>query len=331
MNYRTIGRLVSDDQSLFTVNAPLNRTELYTSLKEDVLQNVDNLIDAAEELYNEEGISEDEQLSLEAELEKYLKLKENIVNEWDNITKIHEDSLRSYSIEFDENDNTTLNSDERTRESGWADANKIDSFRKASVAIKLVLSTVPYTETLEDGSVVTQESSVGGAILIPTSQVYMAVMNTVHDNLTVEEMMENLRKMALKDSNYASLYRRLTKSESLSVPASLVDNLSNRYNSQLLTSFWSTFKKQNPDVQTVFVLENGSIVVGDSNFTTAARQLREKFRNSIIGTMKDPKNKFFYYNTDKKAYFGKKGSATSIKPNTSSRISFLKDLKWSKR
>jgi hypothetical protein len=326
MNYRTISRLVSNDKSLFTVNAPLNRTELYTSLKEDVLQNVDNLIDAAEELYNEEGISEDEQLSLEAELEKYLKLKENIVNEWDNITKIHEDSLRSYSIEFDENDNTTLNSDERTRESGWADANKIDSFRKASVAIKLVLSTVPYTETLEDGSVVTQESSVGGAILIPTSQVYMAVMNTVHDNLTVEEMMENLRKMALKDSNYASLYKRLTKSNDLSVPASLVDNLNNRYNSQLLTSFWSTFKKQNPDVQTVFVLENGSIVVGDSNFTTAARQLREKFRNSIIGTMKDPKNKFFYYNTNKKAYFGKKGSATSVKPNTNSRISFLKDL-----
>ena len=326
MNYRTIGRLVSDDQSLFTVNAPLNRAELYTSLKEDVLQNVDNLIEAVEELYNEEGISEDEQLSLEAELEKYLTLKENIVNEWDNITKIHEDSLRSYSIEFDENDNTILNSDERTRESGWADANKIDSFRKASVAIKLVLSTIPYTETLEDGSVVTQESSVGGAILIPTSQVYMAVMNTVHDNLTVEEMMENLRKMSLEDSNYASLYRRLTKNDDLSVPASLVDNLKNRYNSQLLTSFWSTFKKQNPDVQTVFVLENGSIVVGDSNFTTAARQLREKFRNSIIRTMKDPKNKFFYYNTAKKAYFGKKGSASSIKANTANRIAFLKDL-----
>jgi hypothetical protein len=325
MNYRTISMLVTGDKDLFTVNS-LNKIELYSSLKDGVLQNIDNLIDVAEELYNEEDISEDEQLSIEATLEKYLNLKENIVSEWDNIIKIHEDSLRNYSIEFDENDNTTLNSDERTRESGWADANKIDSFRKASTAIKLLLSTIPYTETLDDGSVVTQESSVGGAILIPTSQVYMAVMSNVHDDLSLEEMMESLRKMAQSDQNYASLYRRLTKNKDISVPADLTNLLNNRYNGQLLTSFWSTFKKQNPDVQTVFVLENGSIVVGDSNFTTAARQLREKYKNSIIKTIKSPNNKFFYYDTTKKAYFGKKGSLNSVKNDTTSRIKFLKEL-----
>jgi hypothetical protein len=117
-----------------------------------------------------------------------------------------------YNIEFDENDQVQLNSDERAKESGWFDATKIDSFKKANGAVKLLLSTVPVVDN--NGDFV--YSPINGVTLLPASQVYMSLMNNLHTSRTIDEMMERLRKMAENDPNYRTLYGRLTNTSYVS-------------------------------------------------------------------------------------------------------------------
>jgi hypothetical protein len=136
-------------------------------------------------------------------------------------------------------------------------------------------------------------------------------MNRVSSSRNLDEMMENLRKLASSDINYQTLYTRLTKNSDLGQPADL-SKLNNIHDIQLLTSFWRSFKKQSPDVKNVYVLENGEVVVGDSNFTTAARQTADEFLNNIRKVVQAKNNPYFSYNAKDRVYEGKKGSTKSI-------------------
>jgi hypothetical protein len=303
MTYTTLTDLVSDNKSLFGVQT-LDKKKLYERLLADMQETSLQSAKAAEALVAQGKITEQQaQPFYDSSFAFWKKITDN----WEDIKQKHEEYLKTYSIEFDENDQAQINSDERSKESGWQDATKIDVFRKANGAIKLLLSTVPIVNNNNDFVY----SSINGVKLLPTSQVFMSLMNNLHTSLTIDEMMERLREMAKNDPNYRTLYSRLTNTSYTSDTLDLSD-ISEIHDGQLLTAFWRTFKKQNPDVKNVYIFENGDVEVGDSSLSTAARQVAseyvEDFKKVLNGT-----NPYFTYSTERNAYIGKPEGIKDVK------------------
>ena len=320
MLYRTITDIVDKGDSLFKATADTKRDELYDRLRDDVETRILLGAATANKLVKEGKITK---VKAEATIAKYIAMADAVMTsekDWNEIVDKYEEKLKTYGIEFDENDNAQLTSDERSGKETWADANKIDSFKKANPTIKLLLSSVPYINA--EGKI--DYSTINGAKLIPTSEVYMAIMNKVHASRNIDDMVENLRKLALTDSRYAPIYTRLTKNPSVKEKG--LGNIKTMADVMLVSAFWKSFKKQNPNVKNVFILDNGDVVVGDSNFTSAARELRDDYIGAIKSTVRSA-NQFFEYKEKDKAYYGKKGSIADGKLSyLDNKIEFLKEL-----
>ena len=321
MTFVTLSYLMDDNQALFNI-PDINKTELYTTLKENLLDRVVQQIVAAEDMVAEGQFTQQEVQHI---IDNAEMLYQNIENNWDSLKEKHEEYLKTYSIEFDENDELALNNDEKSKEDPYGDANKIDHFRKANSAVKLILATLPMVDSKGNRQV----SSVGGVKLIPLSEAYMAVINNVHDSVNEDAMIEGIRQMAIADKNYERLYSRLTKSPS---STNIINwDSFNEYDLKLLTSFLGTFNKQNPDVKLLNILAGGETQITDSNFSTAARQSKNDFVNDIRGVIKD-KNPFFEFSVKEKGYVKKKGKDKKdpfdnvTLGDDASRIKFLKDL-----
>lgn len=312
MTYITLTDLVKNNESLF--NLPkINKTELYKKLKVDLQKTALKSRKAAEELIKQGKITNAQAIPT---IEKSIALWKSITNEWDFLVKKHAEYLRIYNIEFDENDEIVLTDEDRSGKSDWQDSTKIDNFKKANSAIKLLLSTLPRVTS--DNKFV--YSSINGVKLLPTSEVFMAIMNKVHNARTIDEMLDRLKTMSEEDNNYKTLYNRLTKNNAD------LSELSQVHDAQLLSAFWRTFKKQNPDVKNVYIFENGDVEVGDSNLSSAARQISADYSNAIVKTVKS-KNPYFEYSQKERAFIGKPAGVKGVNlSNDQNRIDFLKSL-----
>jgi hypothetical protein len=261
MTYLTLTDLVQNNESLFSLATPkFNKEQLYTRLKEEVQTVIAQTAGETQRLVDQGLITQKQAASKIADT---ISLWKSVTDQWDELVDKHQEQLKSYNIEFDENDDVLINDEDASRKADYQSANKIDSFKKANAAIKLLLSTIPITRTNDSGEVETIPSSINGVKLLPTSEVYMAIMNNVHTSRNIDEMMERVRQMALNDTNYQALYRRLTKNDDLDSPAELTSTIKDTHDLQLLSGLWKTFKKQSPDVKNVYILENGDISVGD--------------------------------------------------------------------
>lgn len=286
MTYSTLTDLIKTDKSLFTI-ASVNKKELYDKLQKELLEIVRwkgsqyESAAAKGELTNEEAAREVGNLKT---------LYKNIKADWNDIIAKHQEYLKTYSIEFDENDNSILTDENNSGKGDYQAANKIDSFRRANSAIKILLATLPVTEVTNEG-VKIKRSSIGGAVLMPSDQVFINLMNQLHDSTNVDDMFDRLRTMALGNPNYASLYKRLTKlAPSEQVDFSKLDDTG----LQLVSAFWKSFKRQNSDVISVFVLPEGDIVISDSTLSSAAKQSKRDMTANLINTIKGD-NKYVKY------------------------------------
>jgi len=306
MTYTTLTDLIKDNKSLFTIPKLKgeNKAKLYERLLADMQETVLQPAKAAEALVDDKKLTAEQAQPV---YDSAFALWKKVTDNWEDIKKKHEEYLKTYDIEFDENDQLQMTSDERSKESGWMDATKIDSFKKANGAIKLLLSTIPIVTNNNDFVY----SNINGVKLLPTSQVFMSLMNNLHTSRTIDDMMERLRDMAKNDPNYRTLYLRLTNTSYDSNTLDLA-NISEVHDGQILAAFWRTFKKQNPDVKNVYIFENGDIEVGDSTLASAARQVAseyvENFKKVLAGT-----NPYFTYSTERKAYIGKPEGIKDVK------------------
>jgi hypothetical protein len=128
-------------------------------------------------------------------------------------------------------------------------------------------------------------SSINGVRLLPVSEVYMTLLNKTHSSRSVDEMISRIYEIAKDDENYRTLYERITKTK-------YIDNnfdfssIKNTNEERLISALWKLLKKQNPEVKNLFILENGEAQVGDSNFSTATRQLSATYTSAVINSIK---------------------------------------------
>jgi ABC-type transporter Mla subunit MlaD len=318
MTYLTLTDMIKTDESLFEVEN-VNKTELYNKLKTQILQTIGVRIQAFQAAVKDNTYTQEQ---VDPYISNDLQLMQNIEDQWNTIVERHQEYLKSYQIEFDEDENLMVRDEHNSGKSDYQDASKIDNFKKASSAIKLLLSTIPQVDS--EGKLV--RSSINGALLLPVGKTYISLMNNLHNSASIEEMLENLRKMAENDVNYRTLYKRITK-RSWEDKGVDLGQIKTQHALQLISSLWNTFKKQNPSVKNVFILENGEVVVGEANLASAGEQIRNEYINSIVFKAKEGKG-FFTYNEKEKAFVGdpaKLAKVTNL-ATPAGLTSFLKEL-----
>lgn len=314
MTYIVVRDLFEENKGLFEITKK-KKSEEYKKLQDEL---GDLMADNINEI--EKMVVDGEATAAEADTltDHYNNLYENIINNWESIVEKHQEYLRSYNIEFDENDEFDFVSYEKSKDDPYGDSRKIDNMRKTNAAVKLLLASLPVIQS--NGS--EKLSSIGGYTLIPMSEMFMGVMNNVHTSRSMTEMVNRVKLMADDDPKYIKLYNRLSKLKN-------IEDLDNAADLQLLSAFWRSFKKQSPTVKTVYVLDNGDIQVGDSNFTTAARQVKDEMLNSIKKAIADG-SKYFVKSENGKSYIGNadaiKGDVKIGKDNLDAQVSFLKEL-----
>jgi len=322
MTYLTLSKLSRTSQSLFGVQKQ-NKTQLYAELKRNILE--DTVKRYATELYKSVKLKERTLEEITPVVNNLQDLYENIKKDWEAIVEKHLEQLKTYSIEFDENDDLLINDEDNSGKSDYVDARKVDSFRKANSVIKLLLATIPSVKVVS-GKIEPVYSSIGGKVLLPSDQAFITLMNTVHDSTNIDVMFDKLRELSISNPNYEVLYRRLTNG------ASINDKLDfsklEEHDLQLVTAFWNAMKKQNPEVVTVFTLPSGEIVVGDSVLSGAARQAKREMINNIAESIRSGKSKAFLYDKKRNRYYPSlwvKGISFG-KSDINQYISFLNDV-----
>jgi len=307
MTYELLTRVVKPGGNIFNITP----TTISNEEMKDALQKVALKPRKAAETLIENGKMTEEEAA--PAIEKSNSLWNKITDNWDALVEKHKEYLLSYNIEFDENDQVNVLQD-KGKDETYASAEKIDNFRKANSAIKLLLSTIPIVRNEQ-----LVYTSINGAKLIPTSEVYMAIINRTYSATNPDEMLKSLRQLAIDDENYRTLYRRITGQKFDDGDLSY-DNLEKDHQLRLVNALWALFNKQNPTVKNLYILDNGDVQVGDSNFTTAARQLADEFKNGVISSVKS-ETRYFEYSGLRKGYAPKvdsKGKAViaSVPTNT---------------
>jgi hypothetical protein len=316
LTYLTITNITANDESLFK-SVDLNGKLLYNVLNRQLITKISETKLLASELLEEGYTAED----VQPIIDETNLLIGAVESQWDNIVDIHKEHLASYQITFDEGGNLQVNDQDKVKESDYLNATQIDTIRRANPAVKLLLSTVAVVDN--DGYII--PSSIGGVNVLPMSKVFITMMNNLHTSRGLDEMITRLHDLAKSDSHYRALYQRIVKRPYTQSGIDL-SKIQHQHGAQLLSAIWQTFKKQNPDVKNVFVLESGEVVIGDANLSDAASQLREDFINAMI--MKAKKgSKFFLFDKKKKAFIGSPGAVKNFNINSPVAISkFLNEL-----
>lgn len=318
MTFLTLIDMIQTDKGLFTTVTDLNQEEFYKNLQSQILYVTGKDIREAKRKVNAKLITQEEADKTIIPREALMK---NIIKDWDKIIEKHKEYILRYDIEFDENDNLQVTDENKVKESDNWDSTKIDNFRKMNSAMKLLLATLPKMDA-QGNSIL---SSIGGKVLIPVSKTYIQLMNKLSGSVNPGDMIMRLRDMAEDDVNYRALYKRITKTSWEDKGVNL-KGVKSVHSAQLLTIFWNTFNKLNPTVKNVYIYENGEVVVGDANLSTAASQRRSEYINSLVLKVKGGSNYFTYSDKDK-AYIGNSAKVKTLNfDSLSSYMEFLNNL-----
>jgi hypothetical protein len=278
------------NEGLFSVE-DLDRTELYDALKDDIEQVVyGDVLDWGTYTLEEDPSKESEVAPIVANAKA---LRDTIFANWDAIVKKHEEEyLSSYSVKLTDEEANFRNEYTTTGKGDeYNDSNQVDSFRKSSAAIKLLLATVPVL----DQNGLNAVSSIGGVVLEPMGKVYTTLLNSLHNSVDINDMMERLRKLSLEQPQYAVVYSRLTNGLPNSVKDDYFKNIEDFSGLQLSAAFYKSFDLQNPEVKTTFVLQNGDVSISDATLANATDQISSEMESSIIKAIKND-GKFLGFN-----------------------------------
>jgi hypothetical protein len=299
MTFITVKDMIDRKESLFNVVKPRQK-ELYQMLQVRMLDVIGYQIDLVVDNIADGTTTQKDGTKQKNDLEA---LYINVYDKWDDIIELHKQKLKTFDIQFDENDELVLGDEDASGKSDWQDARKIDSFRKANSAVKLLLGTLPvsYVGVNEKGERELQNklSSIGGAILLPADEVFIKLKNKLHNSLSPDEMLSTLRDMAKTDPTYENLYVKLTKTS----PGAAINFKSFDQSAiQLMSAFWKAMKSQNADAISVFVLPGGEVIVSDSTLTSSAKQAKREMTNDMIDKIKF-NSKLFSYDSKTGRYF----------------------------
>jgi hypothetical protein len=245
---------------------------------------------------------------------------------WNQLVERTKDYLRTFRIEFDENNQLSINQ-EGTDNRLYAPEPFTTNWKKSSpFPVKVLVGTLTETvPTNQEGDLLlntpTQKvSSVNGLKLVNFSRAFATLLNTLGNNTDLDIVIKKLYTLAKDDSNYVRLLNRLGGNKQ----APYIDF--DKYDAndwRLFVNFYQTFTKQKPEAFVQYI-DNGEVYTTSASLATPVAIEKQSWIENMKNLSKK-KDSIVFYNKPTKTYQVKDISKVSIK-TPQDQTSFLQKI-----
>jgi hypothetical protein len=308
LNEKATNELVQDVTAqffynVFSSNASLYKPELLTAPE---------IFGEVKEVYTEDG-------------------KLDVLGEegWNDLVKKTKEFLRTFKIEFDENQVININGEGANNRDYAPEPFSTDWKKQSSFPIKLVLGTLPLTmPTNQENSLSlnlpeTKESDFGGGLLLNFSRAFGTAISKLSNTSSVGKLVNKLVDLAKSDSNYVRLFERLGGNPGTGEVATINFENFKAHDWRLFINFYQTFTKQNPNARVQYISGN-EVYTGSADLYDAVSNVVSGWIEGIKALSKDDKSLIKYIRKQKVYTVG---DLTNVKINTPEQmISFLNNI-----
>lgn len=263
-----------------------------------------------------------------------MNLQNKLDEHWDEIQKAHETEMKIFDIKFDENDELFAKNENYNGREYGQNAMKVDPIKKATLAIKLLLSGVKKVvpgafsgNILEAPEIAT--SIVGGDLLVSQGKAFVNLLDNLADSPTFDTQIQRLVELSKNNPEYIRLFTDLRGNRingSIQWDKLTPDDL------RLLIGFHRTFSKQAPEVIEQYVMDDGTTMMRSTITGKQASQIEEQWVSNMTANARNATGYLQYGEninpTTKKKEKGYYATAVSgARINTpEARIKFLNNL-----
>jgi hypothetical protein len=225
---------------------------------------------------------------------------------WSDLVGKTKEFLRTFKIEFDEDNLLDINAENVTNRMYAVEAFTTNWKKNSPYPVKLVVGTLQETvptnqvnsSTLSlPRAAVTEGATKGFLKLLNFSRAFATVIDKLANTTKVSKMIDKLVDLAKYDSNYVRLFTRLKGDRST---GEIDFSKFEPHDWRLFVQFYQTFTKQNPRAFVQYV-SNGEVFTAPANQFTITKQTKEEWVNNLKDLSTDP-NSFVRYNKTERTY-----------------------------
>ena len=250
-----------------------------------------DIFDAVKNQFEEEGVFED--------------ISENTYNQLVERTK---EFLKTYRIEFDEDNRVVINDEGANSRDYAAEAFSVNFKKSSPYAVKLLVGTLIQTKGLNQKNATSlvlpepSESSIGGYKLVPFGKAFTTLINKLSNTRDVSTFTAKLFDLAKENSDYVRLFKRLGGN----LQTGKIDFANYQpHDWRLFISFYQVFTKQKPEALALFN-DGLNTYTAPANQASLITQIADEWVENMK-TKANTKDSIIKYDNVKKTYTIEKG------------------------
>jgi hypothetical protein len=222
---------------------------------------------------------------------------------WNELLGKTREFLRTFKIEFDENNILSINNEEQDRTLYAPEPFSTDWKKSSPFPVKLAIGSL--TETVAENqenslslNLPEQKlSSINGYKLFNFSRAFATLLDKLGNTTDVNQVVNKILELAKSDSNYVRLFTRLKGD----MTTTNIDF--SKFEAQdwrLFVNFYQTFTKQKPEAFIQYI-NNGEVYTSSANLFTNVKQVQRGWIENIKALSKK-KDSIIKYNRSTKTY-----------------------------
>lgn len=213
------------------------------------------------------------------------------------------DFLRTFKIEFDENNMITINSENVDNRMYAPEPFTTDWKKSSPFPVKLLIGSMTEAKALNQEDSKSLElpkektGELGGYKLFDFSRAFATLLNKLSNTSYISDVENKLIELAKTDSNYVRLFNRLGGDRNT---LSFDFNKFEDHDWRLFINFFQTFTKQKPDAFIQY-MNDGKIYTGSANLFTPVKQAVDSWIQNIRLLSKE-KSSIIKYDSSTKTF-----------------------------
>ena len=203
---------------------------------------------------------------------------------WSDLVLKTKDFLRTFKIEFDEDNLLNINAENVNNRMYAAEAFTTDWKKNSPFAVKIVVGTLVETvptnqqnsSTLSLPKVATTDKYF--LKLLNASRAFVTVIDKLANTTSVTKMVDKLTNLAKTDSDYVRLFTRLKGNvEGMFIDFSKFEP----HDWRLFVQFYQTFTKQRPDALIQYINNEGEVYTAPANQFGVIKQTKNDWISNL--------------------------------------------------
>lgn len=219
---------------------------------------------------------------------------------WNQLVKKSREFLRTFKIQFDENNVIVFNNDDNNNRDYAPEPFSIDWKKQSSFPIKITVGSLVLTvPTNQENALRLQmpdeviSGSAKGFMLLNFSRAFATILNKISNTSSIGKVVDKLLTLAKQDSNYVRLWSKLggtiDKLGSENKETAMDYSKFEHHDWRLFINFYQTFTKQHPNARIQYISDD-EVYTGSAELADAIDDVTEGWIEGIKALSKDGKS-----------------------------------------